>query len=205
MIRNSKGQFVKLPIIKKICPTCKKEFILNLHIDRRAKGFCSKKCDRNVGQFKKGIPNRLGAKQSVETRQKLSKIIKSRILEGKHNFTEGHQFGFKKGNISWNKNKDFGGTELLAKRISWLSIYREWKKAVKERDKYKCIECGNNNSLNIDHYPISLRELIAKHNINFPQEAKKYSKFWDINNGRTLCVSCHKLTKTYGRNFVQKM
>lgn len=111
---------------------------------------------------------------------------------------------FHKGMIPWNKDKDFGGTEHLVNRISGLSIYRQWKKAILKRDNNSCVVCGDKRFLNIDHSPISLSTLVQKYNIQSPQEAKNYSEFWDINNGRTLCFPCHKLTPTYGRNIHPK-
>lgn len=70
---------------------------------------------------------------------------------------------------------------------------------------FKCIECGSKNILNVDHYPVSIAELIKKYKIKELQETKKRNEFWDIKNGRTLCAPCHKQTPTYGKNFVQKM
>lgn len=61
--------------------------------------------------------------------------------------------------------------------------YYGWRKLVLERDNYKCFFCGALEKLEIDHI-------------------KPYSKFphlrYDISNGRCLCFSCHKQTKTYG-------
>lgn len=64
--------------------------------------------------------------------------------------------------------------------------YRLWRKAVYERDNYTCIWCGDNkgNNLEADHIkPFYL----------FPELR------FAIDNGRTLCIECHKTTKTYGR------
>lgn len=198
----------KRELIKKICPTCKKEFSFALTgkgSKPRAQKFCSRACVKTDTRFKKGNTLKLGIKHSEETKKKLSGLVKKKIAEGKHNFVKGHQFGFRKGLIPWNKGKDFGSTEYLAKRISWLTLYRKWRISVKKKDGFKCTECGNKNNLNVDHYPISLAELIIKYKIKKPQEAKKHREFWNIKNGRTLCVSCHKQTQTYGKNFVQKM
>ena len=58
-----------------------------------------------------------------------------------------------------------------------------WRLAVFERDKYTCQECGCiGGKLNADHIkPLSI----------FPELAL------DLENGQTLCVPCHKKTKTY--------
>lgn len=61
--------------------------------------------------------------------------------------------------------------------------YRDWRKAVFERDRYTCLHCGDTESeLNAHHIkPFSI----------YPE-----SRF-DINNGLTLCKKCHvKLHKT---------
>ena|SRR3990167_5499748 len=62
--------------------------------------------------------------------------------------------------------------------------YKTWRKSVFERDNYTCSWCGQvGGQLNVDHIrPVSL----------FPDS------ILDIENGRTLCVECHKKTDTYG-------
>jgi len=66
----------------------------------------------------------------------------------------------------------------------------DWRKKVFERDDYTCKECGvKGGKLQADHIlPYSLFE--------------EYR--WDLDNGRTLCVDCHKKTDTYG-NKVKKL
>lgn len=63
--------------------------------------------------------------------------------------------------------------------------YREWRRKVYERDNYTCQDCGDNrgNNLNADHIR--------------PFSKCPESRF-DVNNGRTLCVPCHKKTPTWG-------
>ena len=60
-----------------------------------------------------------------------------------------------------------------------------WRKSVFERDDYTCQFCGIRGAeLNADH---------IKPYHEFPELRS------DVSNGRTLCVSCHKKTDTYGR------
>ena len=181
----------------KICKTCKRRFIPKDDSPTRPAKFCSRKCIRNKTQFKKGHKIRLGLRPP--------KYAWDNKNSKKTRFKKGHTFGFRKGHVPWNKNKDFGSVEHLAKRISWLTLYRKWKLAVKRGDGFKCIQCNSRKQLNVDHYPISLVQLIKDYKIESPQESKKVKKFWDTKNGRTLCISCHKQTLNYGRNFVQKM
>lgn len=64
---------------------------------------------------------------------------------------------------------------------------RSWRKSVFERDNYTCQECGQiGGELNADH---------IKPFAYFPDLR------FDINNGRTLCVSCHRKTNTYGNKY----
>ena len=65
--------------------------------------------------------------------------------------------------------------------------YRKWRKLVFQRDGYTCQECGQvGGVLNADHIkPWAL----------FPELR------FELDNGRTLCVKCHKDTDTYGVRF----
>ena len=68
-------------------------------------------------------------------------------------------------------------------RSSWQ--YYIWRSAVLRKDGYKCVLCGDDRKsvLEVDHIkPFSL----------FPELR------FAIDNGRTLCINCHKKTKTYG-------
>jgi len=56
--------------------------------------------------------------------------------------------------------------------------YKNWRKAVFERDDYTCVECHQRgDKLNADH---------IKPYLLYPELRL------DVNNGRTLCVPCHK-------------
>lgn len=63
--------------------------------------------------------------------------------------------------------------------------YKLWRTAVFERDNYTCIWCGDNHGGNLeaDHIkPFAL----------YPELR------FAIDNGRTLCIECHKTTESYG-------
>ena len=85
-----------------------------------------------------------------------------------------------------------GGITPINKAIRMTLEYRLWREAVFKRDNYTCVWCGDRNHdgrgetlvLNADHIkPFSL----------FPELR------FSIDNGRTLCVPCHKTTGTWGR------
>lgn len=55
--------------------------------------------------------------------------------------------------------------------------YKNWKQSVLKRDNYICQKCGNKNNLVVHHIK--------------PFAIDKESRF-DVNNGITLCQSCHR-------------
>lgn len=130
----------------------------------------------------------LGRKLSQEHKEKISKGISGdrnpmKRLELRKQFSErmkGKNGPGWKGGIS-------KPNELARKSME----YRAWRKSVFERDNYTCQECGIRSGngkkavLQADH---------IKPWAYFPQDR------YDIDNGRTLCVSCHKKTWSYGSN-----
>lgn len=75
---------------------------------------------------------------------------------------------------------------------------KEWRDAVFERDDYTCQVCKmKGGEINADHI-VPLALLLQKHNIQTLKEAVKCAELWDVDNGRTLCVACHKNTDTWG-------
>lgn len=77
-----------------------------------------------------------------------------------------------------------GGLTPLNMKIRNSVEYKLWRKSVYERDNYTCIWCSQiGGKLNADHIkPFSL----------FPELR------FAIDNGRTLCLDCHKKTDTFG-------
>lgn len=76
-----------------------------------------------------------------------------------------------------------GGLTSESKRFRKSPEYKMWRKSVFERDNYTCQSCKQiGRNLHADHikpfaYHVELR--------------------LDLDNGRTLCVDCHKQTDTY--------
>jgi 5-methylcytosine-specific restriction endonuclease McrA len=81
-----------------------------------------------------------------------------------------------------------GGITPLRKKLYFGKEYKKWRKNVFERDNYTCQECGTiGGKLNADHInPWAF----------FPKLR------FELSNGRTLCINCHRKTKTWGNRVV---
>ncbi len=154
------------------------------------------------GQFLKGTGEGIkkGHIFSSETKEKMSKSLKGRVftrehleklsLVGKNNkraLGMKHTAQWKKENserMKGNKHNYQGGKTESNLKIRNSIEYKLWRKSVFERDNYTCIWCKQTGGkLNADHIkPFSL----------YPELRLA------IDNGRTLCVPCHKTTETYG-------
>lgn len=176
--------------------------------------------NKRISESKKGMPSSFkGKKHSEEAKEKLSKAAKNRSPEtlrkmslaqvGKKHSEErnreqslrmmGHlvsedtrkkmRESARRGeyNPSWK-----GGITPKNEMVRSSLDYKKWRKAVFERDNHTCCLCGDSNYigrgatliLNADHIkPFYL----------FPELR------FELSNGRTLCITCHKETDTWGR------
>lgn len=98
----------------------------------------------------------------------------------------------------------FKGDKAVSKLrniIAQLPEYRKWRLDILKRDNYKCIICieyiRKNNPLEVDHIK-KFESIILENNITNSEEARNCLQLWDINNGRTLCRTCHRKSDTYG-------
>ena len=93
-----------------------------------------------------------------------------------------------------------GGTRTLRKYIQEMDEYREWRQKVFERDGFTCVFCRvKGGRLQADHIK-SFSEIISEYKIISVEVARQCKLLWNTDNGRTLCVLCHRLTPTYGGN-----
>lgn len=91
-----------------------------------------------------------------------------------------------------------GGLTELSFLIRSSSYYIQWRTIILKRNNFKCVWCREDNRslLEVDHIkPFSL--IIRQNKIKTTEEAFDCFELWDIDNGRTLCQDCHKLTDTY--------
>ena len=62
--------------------------------------------------------------------------------------------------------------------------YKIWREAVFRRDNYTCQGCGERGVYIEPHH--------IRSKVKYPEEA------FDVSNGKTLCLECHRKTKNYG-------
>lgn len=74
------------------------------------------------------------------------------------------------------------------KNLSRTGLWKQWRNQVLKRDNYMCINCGSTENLEADHKEPVVK-LILENRIN---------EIFDVDNGRTLCEKCHKITPTWG-------
>lgn len=142
--------------------------------------------------YKEGklIPVWLGKKRDKKTKKKISETKKWLYSLGLHKYSakKGTQLNtgrthFKKGQYAGEKSWNWKGGITPNKKAVWSSLeYQNWRKKIYERDNYTCQLCKKKsmpkNSL-----------IINAHHI---KPIYKYPKLiFDLNNGITLCKSCH--------------
>jgi len=145
----------------------------------------------NIGRFKKGVSPWNKGLTGVQAKEKhpmwgkhpsqesINKRIKTFILNGKMKGEKHH---------NWK-----GGITPLYLKIRNSEEYKFWREKIFKRDDYTCVLCGyRGKGLVADHKkPFAL----------FPELR------FSIDNGRTLCSSCHIKTDTfagrttYGKNW----
>jgi hypothetical protein len=151
---------IRNPPKKKNCFFCKKEFFT-----RRGgaeQKFCSHKC------YSK---NKTGQKLGKEWSKKISQSLKGKVPKN-----------------HWQKDKKHpnwkGGVTSKNTIARKIRQYKEWQKAVFERDNYTCQNCfvrsGNGK-----------RIILNAHHVKGFAEFQQLR--YDLDNGITFCLNCHDL------------
>lgn len=128
-----------------------------------------------------------GKKHTEETKKHLIEVWKKPEVRAKRT-RKGEKSNF------WR-----GGITKLNKAIRNLSEYKEWRESIFTRDNHTCVFClERGGELNADHIkPFCI--ILSENNVKTIEDAAKLEILWDIENGRTLCASCHKSTPTFAK------
>lgn len=134
-----------------------------------------------VSQSRKGhIPWNTGKSWNEKTRNKIS--------DSKKGISVKHSGQFIKGFTPWNKG--IGNKTPIAKRLRTSPKFKEWREFVFARDNWTCQECGQRGGKLHPHHLKRLSE--------YPELC------YVVSNGITLCVSCHRLTDTFGNRNIKR-
>jgi hypothetical protein len=144
---------------------------------------CSLECEKKLSSKNLKEKYLRGEIFTEEHRKNISKALKvsekakrTQFKKGKDNPAYGRN---QKGSLNANWK---GGITNSNQKLRNDPRLIEWRKKVFERDKYKCVECNDKGFLHA-HHIIPLSE--------------DYSKAFDLENGKTVCVKCHE--KIHGR------
>lgn len=186
------------------CVECKKEFNVSPAHHRRGVRRCSNECASVARRgrpksaehrVKLSIARRRRGKivWSLEARQRQSMRLRgisplrgktaeelAEIYKKVAAGNEGHTYPERQGaNCSlWR-----GGTSKPNQKIRGSYVYKKWRRDVLERDNYTCVNCSAQGCpVHADH---------IKSFAHWPELR------FDVLNGRTLCVPCHRGTPSY--------
>jgi len=132
--------------------------------------FCTRKCFSQKGEL-----NSFYGRKHTDKTKDLIRII----------HTGKPKINLRGENSHWWKGGVSQVNRTFRENVMRTLEYRNWRRNVFERDDYTCQECKQRGGvLNADHVkPFAL-----------------YPKLrFELTNGRTLCVECHRKTDTYSR------
>lgn len=192
----------------RICEGCKQPYTVSI-AHRKTSRFCSKSCAKSGERhhfYGKEGPTKgqstwiKGLNKETDSRvaamaQKVSTTHKQQFVEGTRT-NKGAQ------NPNWKPPGE--RKTLLNVAIRQTEKYAQWRSSVFQRDGFKCVWCNATNlQFNADHIR-SFATLLKEYRITSIEEALKCNELWNVENGRTLCVNCHRKTDTYGCGIAKK-
>jgi len=143
----------------------------------------------------KGAKNRkwkpeLHTEEKIECICGCGELISKYDIKGrKRYYAKNHCKGgwFKKNQTTGNKNVNWkGGISSKHSKIRHSVAYKDWRLEVYKKDRFSCQLCGNKKNIVAHH----IRSFIE-----YPEER------YDIDNGATLCRSCHLKLHQGGINY----
>lgn len=164
-----------------VCLVCKRGFIVHRYMAGIRK-FCSRQCFHTT---QVGKPGPVGRNLSIDHKKKISQgnarryLLNPQLKQSIALALQGAKSPLWRGGVS-------SANDLARNSFQ----YRRWREEVFQKDDYRCYDCGTRSGetghtvhLEADHiHPFAL----------FPRLR------YIVDNGRTLCVECHKKTPTFG-------
>lgn len=172
------------PIVKN-CPTCKVDFSPPSQRSRKkneSRVYCSRECRPPWNKGKTGLPTWNKGLTGIYSDE-------TRIAMGEKNVGRVMPLDVR-ARISTALTK---GNTPIFDAIRKCFRYRIWHAEIMRRDNYICQNCGERGGkLEVDHYPLMFSEIVKSKEISDVNQAINSEELWDTENGRTLCVDCHK-------------
>jgi 5-methylcytosine-specific restriction endonuclease McrA len=86
---------------------------------------------------------------------------------------------------------------LLKLKIRNTTKYLNWRLSILKRDNFTCKICHasmkDNKSLRLDvHHAKTFNDICKENNVSTVEQALACKELWDLNNGFSICYSCHK-------------
>lgn len=161
----------------------------------KAGKYCSLSCCVASPEWRSKIKGvNLGRKHTREAKLKMS--ISRRGVPKTKEWIKKQADALKGRKAPWatGENSNFwkGGITDLYRDLRKTTKYYIWRKSVLSRDNYTCVICGRPG--NVADHIIPFASLYHESEV-----IKDQSGLFDIDNGRTLCLDCHKNTDTYNQ------
>lgn len=192
------------------CDNCSAElYLYRYQINRSARHYCSKSCEmeyKKENGLHSGVnnPNYKGEDTSFTCTYcgKLSeKKCPANLKNSVNHFCSIEcQAKWKSENLTGNNAFNWrGGNGTLLNNVRKLTASSDWTKSILLRDEFKCQSCGRgSNKLNV-HHLAPFRSIVRRNNITSSTEAQLCDELWNLDNGVTMCKTCHRqFHNTYG-------
>jgi len=172
-----------------LCRTCSNKKKGRDNRDKISKGM-KRWWDEVDYEDRKQLTNHLRTKGVIKKR---AKIVKNGYDEGKY--------------IIWNKGMKGKDSHMwiddrskvkepLNYQIRGCMDMKNWRIDIFIRDKHTCQVCHQKGGDLNAHHITPFADIINNHNITTYKQALKCKPLWNIDNGITLCESCHKWVHT---------
>jgi len=179
------------------CRECGKTYQKNPKYSKKqweTSKFCSTLCQQqNWGKservsFRKGKkfaePRKCSVCDIESPRTFMSKLYKILLCDKHFNQLE------RNGKILW---KERTLITPLTRRIRSSKKNVDWRTAIFKRDNFTCTQCEKRGGyLEADHYPVKFSNIFHRNKIISYKQAMECKEFWNTDNGRTLCIKCHR-------------
>jgi hypothetical protein len=127
----------------------------------------------------------------------LEKIAKQEALKNASNIPD-DVLSDSKGIDDPNNMKIFAPpSHLLKLKIRNTTEYLTWRLLILKRDNFRCQICltsmKDNKSLRLEvHHAKTFNDICKENNVSTVQQALDCKELWNLNNGVSICYSCHK-------------